>query len=99
MMLRYLSSSLIMNESITTTLPRAKELQRFVEPIITAAKAGKDKSFRRVRRDINDKKAVVKLYDVIAQRYTSRPGGYTRIYRLGSRKGDNADIAMVKLLQ
>jgi len=88
-----------MNESITTTLPKAKEVQRFVEKLITLAKAGKPVSFRRVRQDINNKKAINKLYDVIAQRYGDRKGGYTRVFRIGDRKGDSAPMAVIKLMQ
>lgn len=88
-----------MNEKITTTLPKAKELQRFIEKLITVAKAGASVSYTRVRRDINDKRVIKKLYDVIAQRYNSRHGGYTQIFKLGYRKGDSASIAVIKLLQ
>ena len=88
-----------MNEKITTTLPKAKELQRFIEGLITVAKTGKSESFRRVRRDIDDKRVIGKLYDVITQRYNSRHGGYTRIFKLGYRKGDSAPIAIIKLIQ
>jgi large subunit ribosomal protein L17 len=88
-----------MNEKITTTLPKAKELRRFIERLITIAKAGKPVSYRRIRRDIDDGRVVRKLYDVITQRYNNRPGGYTRIFNLGYRKGDSAPIATIKLIQ
>jgi large subunit ribosomal protein L17 len=98
-LLRNLASAIIMNESISTTLPKAKEAQSFVEKLITLAKAGKQSSFLRIRRDIDDKKTIDKLFDVIALRYKERQGGYTRIFRIGVRKGDNAMMAVLKLIQ
>lgn len=98
-LLRNLSSALIMNEKITTTLPKAKELRRFIEKLITIAKAGKSVSYTRIRRDIDDRRVIRKLYDVITQRYNNRHGGYTRIFNIGYRKGDSASIAIIKLIQ
>ena len=98
-LLRNMSTSLILNEKITTTMPKAKELQRFVERLITLAKAGREKSFRSVSRDIKDRKVLEKLYGVISERYGARKGGYTRLFNAGYRKGDAASMAVIKLIQ
>lgn len=98
-LLRNLFSSLIIHEKLTTTLPRAKELQRFAEKLITVSKTDKAQSFRIIRRDVNGKQVMKKIYEVIAPRYGSRPGGYTQIFKLGERKGDAAPMAVIKLVQ
>ena len=98
-LLRNLSASLILNEKVTVTFPKAKELQRFVERIISAAKAGGQVSYRKVQSDIKDKRIIKKLFDVMAQRYSGRQGGYTQIFKLGYRKGDSAPMAVIKLVQ
>ena len=98
-LLRNMSSALILNEKITTTLPKAKELQRFVEKLITVSKTDRSISYRRIRQDINSKRVMKKFYDVIAERYKSRTGGYTQIFRIGNRKGDSAPMAILKLVQ
>jgi large subunit ribosomal protein L17 len=106
-MLRNQASALLDHERIQTTVPRAKELRPFVERIISIAKrsldapAGSSHSVtarRRVAADIADRAVVTKLFETIAPRYTSRPGGYTRMFRLGHRRGDAADIAEVELV-
>jgi large subunit ribosomal protein L17 len=106
-MLRNQAVALLQHERIQTTVPRAKELRPFVERIITVAKRSLDapeKSARGVTarrvvaRDIADREAVRKLFDTIAPRYTDRAGGYTRILRLGYRRGDSAEVAEVELL-
>jgi len=97
-MLRNMSNSLLRHERIKTTLPKAKELRRVVEPLITLAKeptvANRRLAFNRLR----DRENVVKLFDEIGPRYAKRNGGYLRILKFGFRKGDNAPMAIVELL-
>ncbi len=97
-MLRNMMNSLIQHEVIKTTLPKAKELRRVVEPMITLAKdpsvANKRLAFDRLR----DREMVVKLFAEIGPRYKARPGGYTRILKMGFRVGDNAPMALVELV-
>lgn len=106
-MLRNQASALIQHERIQTTVPRAKELRPFVERIITVAKRSlapsapaphKVTARRIVSRDIADREVVTKLFDTIAPRYVDRAGGYTRLLRLGYRRGDGAEVAEVELL-
>ena len=106
-MLRNQAEALIRHEHIETTLPKAKELRPFVERIITLAKrglaagdakAGTLHARRMVLRDIQNRDVVAKLFDTIAPRYTERNGGYTRLLRLGHRRGDAADLASVELV-
>lgn len=97
-MLRNMCNSLITHEAIKTTVPKAKELRRVVEPLITLAKqatlANRRLAFDRTR----DRDVVVKLFDVLGPRYAARPGGYTRILKMGWRVGDNAPMAFVELV-
>ena len=97
-MLRNMMNSLIEHEAIKTTVPKAKELRRVVEPMITLAKeptlANKRLAFDRLR----DRDMVVKLFAELGPRYKSRPGGYTRILKMGFRVGDNAPMALVELV-
>ena len=97
-MLRNMTYSLLRHEVITTTLPKAKELRRVVEPIITLGKkpslANRRLAFDRLR----DRQNVVKLFDELGPRYAKRNGGYLRILKHGFRKGDNAPMAYVELL-
>ena len=97
-MLRNMMNSLIAHEAIKTTLPKAKELRRVVEPMITLAKqptlANKRLAFNRLR----DRDMVVKLFGELGPRYQARPGGYTRILKMGYRVGDNAPMALVELV-
>ena len=97
-MLRNLMNSLIAHEAIKTTVPKAKELRRVVEPMITLAKkptvANKRLAFDRLR----DRDSVVKLFNELGPRYQARPGGYTRILKMGFRVGDNAPMALVELV-
>jgi large subunit ribosomal protein L17 len=95
-LLRNMATSLFMHEKVSTTLAKAKELRPFAERIITRAKHGKHQL---VRRDIQDKVAYKKLFDVLAPRYQERPGGYTQIFKLGTRTGDNAKQGLIKLVQ
>lgn len=106
-MLRNQSTDLIRNERIQTTVARAKELRPFVERLITVAKrslnaeAGSPRAVtarRVVAADIADKQVVQKLFATIAPRYVDRAGGYTRLLRLGYRRGDSAEVAQVELL-
>lgn len=97
-MLRNMMNSLIQHEAIKTTVPKAKELRRVVEPLITLGKtptlANKRLAFDRLR----DRDNVIKLFAEIGPRYQSRPGGYTRILKMGFRLGDNAPMALVELV-
>ncbi|SCZ85215.1 50S ribosomal protein L17 [Nitrosomonas mobilis] len=97
-MLRNMTNSLLLHETIITTLPKAKELRRVVEPVITLGKtpslANKRLAFNRLR----DRDMVVKVFSEFAERYAARNGGYLRILRNGFRKGDNAPMALVELL-
>ena len=97
-MLRNMSNSLFKHELIKTTLPKAKELRRVVEPLITLAKeptlANKRLAFNRLR----DREVVVKLFNELGPRYKARPGGYLRILKFGFRVGDNAPMALVELV-
>jgi large subunit ribosomal protein L17 len=96
-MLRNMANSLIEHEAIKTTVPKAKELRRVVEPLITLAKvptvANRRLAFDRLRNRDN----VVKLFNVLGPRFAARPGGYTRILKMGFRVGDNAPMAVVDL--
>jgi large subunit ribosomal protein L17 len=97
-MLRNMSNSLIEHEVIKTTLPKAKELRKVVEPLITLGKkpslANRRLAFNRLR----DRDSVAKLFDVLGPRFEKRPGGYLRILKFGFRQGDNAPMALVELL-
>jgi large subunit ribosomal protein L17 len=97
-MLRNMTVSLLKHESIRTTLPKAKELRKVAEPIITLGKtatlANKRLAFDRLR----DRDMVVKLFDELGPRYKSRNGGYLRILKFGFRQGDNAPMALVELV-
>ena len=97
-MLRNMMNSLIEHEAIKTTVPKAKELRRVVEPMITLAKkdsvANRRLAFARLRSD----DSVKKLFTELGPRYNARPGGYTRILKMGFRVGDNAPMAFVELV-
>jgi len=106
-MLRNQAEALIRHEHIETTLPKAKELRPFVERIITIAKRGIAAgdtnqgalhARRMVLRDIQNRDVVGKLFDTIAPRFAARPGGYTRILRVGYRRGDSAEVAQIELV-
>lgn len=96
--MRGLASNLVLKEKIKTTVPRAKEVSGFVEKQITAAKRG-DFNARRLLAQNFSKNIVKKLVDEIAKRYIERKGGYTRIIKLGQRKSDGADMAIIELLK
>ena len=93
-----MSNALIKHEQITTTLPKAKELRRFVEKIITLGKKSDLFSRRKTISILQDQKMTKKVFDVLADRYKERSGGYTRIVKLGNRFGDNAPIAVIELV-
>ena len=93
-----LSNSLIKHEQITTTLAKAKELQRFVEKIITLGKKGDLLSRRKSISILQDQKMSKKVFDILADRYKDRSGGYTRIIKLGNRFGDNAPTAVIEFV-
>ncbi len=97
-MLRNMTNSLLKHEVIKTTLPKAKELRRVIEPIITLGKKPSLASRRLAFDRLRDRDIVVKLFDEIGPRYASRNGGYLRILKFGFRKGDNAPMALVELL-
>ena len=109
--LRNLATNLFKHERIETTLPKAKELRPYVERIISIAKRSlvaqgtdEEKRVRRmtaerlVARDVADKKVVTKLFDTLAPRFVERPGGYTRLLKLGHRRGDAAEVAQIELV-
>jgi large subunit ribosomal protein L17 len=97
-MLRNMSNSLIEHEVIKTTLPKAKELRKVIEPLITLGKkpslANRRLAFNRLR----DRDSVTKLFEVLGPRFATRPGGYLRILKFGFRVGDNAPMALIELL-
>jgi large subunit ribosomal protein L17 len=106
-LLRNQATALLRHEHLTTTVPKAKELRPFVERIITIAKRGladgdangRVLTARRVvLQDLQDRDVVTKLFDTIAPRFASRSGGYTRLLRLGYRRGDSAEVAQVELV-
>jgi large subunit ribosomal protein L17 len=99
-LLRNLATALFERERIQTTLAKAKELRPFAEKLITLAKReeGRLHARRQVLRDIKDQTIVKKLFDSLGARFAARPGGYTRILRLGPRRGDGAEMAIVELL-
>ncbi len=94
-----MSNALIKHEQITTTLPKSKELKRFVEKIITLGKKGDLLSRRKAISILQDQKITKKVFDVLAKRYKDRNGGYTRIIKLGNRFGDNASMAVIELVE
>ncbi len=98
-MFRNMATSLVVHETIKTTLPKAKELRRVIEPLITLAKedgvANRRLAFSRLR----DKAAVGKLFSELGPRFKERPGGYLRILKMGPRAGDSAPMALVQLVQ
>ena len=93
-----MSNALIKHEQITTTLAKAKELRRFVEKIVTLGKKGDLLSRRKTISILQDQKMSKKIFDVLANRYKERAGGYTRIIKLGNRFGDNAPTAIIEFV-
>ncbi len=97
-MYRNMTASLLKHEAIRTTVPKAKELRRVVEPLITMAKVDGVAQRRRAFDRLRDKDAVGKLFGEIGPRYKGRPGGYLRILKIGLRPGDSAPMALVQLV-
>ena len=97
-MLRNMMNSLIEHEAIKTTLPKAKELRKVVEPMITLAKTDSVANRRLAFNRLRDRDSVTKLFNDLGPRFAKRPGGYTRILKMGFRDGDNAPMAFVELV-
>jgi len=97
-MLSNMASSLIMHKRITTTLAKAKALRQYVEPLITKSKADSTHSRRTVFSYLKDKFAVTELFREVAVKVSERPGGYTRILKIGNRQGDNAEMCIIELV-
>ena len=97
-MLANMAISLIMHKRITTTLAKAKALKKYVEPLITRSKDDSTNSRRVVFSYLQNKEALKELFGVISQKVGDRPGGYTRVIKLGARQGDGADIAFIELV-
>jgi large subunit ribosomal protein L17 len=97
-MFRNLVTSLLRHERITTTTPKAKELKRFADKVITLAKRATPHARRIANRDVRDVEVLNKLFGPIAERFKARPGGYTRLVRVGRRAGDNAELAVIELV-
>lgn len=98
-MLRDMATSLLRHEQITTTLPKAKELKRFAERIITLGKRGGLHARRQAAALLRDNEVVKKLFGPLAERYKSRRGGYTRVLKAGFRYGDSAAMALIELVE
>jgi len=96
--LRNLSINLIKHKRIRTTLAKAKELRKFIEPIITKAKEGTSHAIRYAFSKLQNKEAVKELFNKVVPAVQNRPGGYTRIFKLGFRRGDNAHICLIELV-
>jgi large subunit ribosomal protein L17 len=97
-MLRNMAASLLRHETIQTTLPKAKELRRVVEPLITLGKDDSDANRRRAFAQLRDADVVVKLFEDLGPHFQQRPGGYTRILRMDPRPGDSAPMALMQLV-
>ncbi len=97
-MMANLAGSLFWEEKVTTTITRAKSVRPLAEKLITKARKGDLHSRREILKVIEDTEIVTKLFDDIAPRYTDRPGGFTRIVRIGPRRGDNAEMALIELV-
>ncbi len=97
-LLSNMASSLILHKRITTTVAKAKELRKYVEPLLTKSKEDSTNSRRVVFSYLQNKDSVKELFDNVAEKISSRPGGYTRIIKLGNRLGDNADVCIIELV-
>ncbi len=97
-LLRNMASSLVKHEVIKTTLPKAKELRRVIEPLITLSKSDSVAKRRLAFSRVRDSEVVAKLFTDLGPRYKTRPGGYTRILKCGFRAGDNAPMAIIELV-
>ena len=97
-LLSNMASSLILHKRITTTLAKAKALRSYVEPLLTKSKSDDTHNRRIVFSYLQNKESVKELFGVVADKVAARPGGYTRIFKLQARKGDNADLAIIELV-
>ena len=97
-LLMNMSNALIKHEQITTTLPKAKELRPFIEKVVTLGKKGDLSSRRKAMSILQDENMTKKIFDILANRYSERNGGYTRIVKLGNRYGDNAPTAVIEFI-
>ena len=97
-LLMNMSNALIKHEQITTTLPKAKELRPFIEKVVTLGKKGDLSARRKTMSILQDEKMTKKIFDTLADRYSDRNGGYTRIIKLGNRYGDNAPTAVIEFV-
>ena len=97
-MLSNLAKELFWDERVTTTVTRAKMLRPYAEKLITKARTGSLHARRLVLKDIEDTEVVTRLFDEVAPRYVDRPGGYTRILKIGPRRGDGAEMAVIELV-
>ena len=97
-LLMNMSNALIKHEQITTTLPKAKELRPFIEKIVTLGKKGDLSARKKTISILQDEKMTKKIFDTLAERYSERKGGYTRIIKLGKRYGDNAETAVFEFV-
>ncbi len=97
-LLMNMSNALIKHEQITTTLPKAKELRPFIEKIVTLGKKGDLSARKKTISILQDEKMTKKIFDTLAERYSERKGGYTRIIKLGNRYGDNAETAVIEFV-
>ena len=97
-MYRNMAASLIQHETVRTTLPKAKELRRVIEPLITLAKQDAVARRRLAFSRLRDRDSVTKLFNELGPRFKARPGGYLRILKIGFRRGDSAPMALVQLL-
>jgi large subunit ribosomal protein L17 len=97
-LLSNMASSLIVHKRISTTVAKAKELRKYVEPLITKAKADSTHSRRTVFSYLQNKDSVKELFDNVVEKIAARPGGYTRILKTGARIGDNADMCIIELV-
>jgi large subunit ribosomal protein L17 len=97
-MLRNMAASLLTHETIRTTVPKAKELRRVVEPLITLGKADSQANRRLAFAQLRDDRIVEKLFEILGPRYRARPGGYTRILKMEERPGDSAPMALMQLV-
>jgi large subunit ribosomal protein L17 len=98
-MLKNMVTSLIRYERIVTTTPKAKELKRYADKVITMAKRGTPHARRLAHVEVRDVEMLQKLFDTLAPRFKARPGGYTRLVRVGRRAGDNAEMAVIELVE
>jgi large subunit ribosomal protein L17 len=97
-MFRNMTVSLLRHEVIKTTVPKAKDLRRFVEPLITMGKTPSLANHRLAFARLRDREIVLKLFNELGPRYAARPGGYTRVLKFGFRQGDNAPMALIELV-